>query len=443
MRCKNPGCLKEFKPASGGQKYCTAECQQDYNRTLRRKPQMTKECRNCGKEFTTAIKHQAYCTPRCKLDHESTGRLVNAHGECRQCGKDFTVTNVNKVYCPDCIGTVDPVQEKRTAYERKTKERELAEVLKDEAARTQVVEAICAAQEKHTGWEPRRFNIPDSFKFPEEQANIIFSDWHTGEKLTKKETGGLAEYDQKLERKRLERCVESQAKIISIHTGGGVKIKHCNAWIPGDLITGEKVYKGQPAYIDAYTAEQVVIAKNLLAETLLNMLDIYETITCRAVIGNHPRMGEKGEGPTWNNHDWLTYLWTADLLQNYPQIKWDIPWSWFLVAEVMGWRFCMQHGDDIPMYKRIPWYGMEQDQRDMGDMLWDINESPPYYYIYAHFHTAEQAELVHGERIVNGSLVGGSMLSTKRLKRVSRPSQTFFGLSKKKGITWRYNLYLD
>jgi hypothetical protein len=79
----------------------------------------------------------------------------------------------------------------------------------------------------------------------------------------------------------------------------------------------------------------------------------------------------------------------------------------------------------------------------MSAMLWDIETSPPHYWLYGHFHQAEQAELVHGERIINGSLVGGSQFSIQKMKRTSRPSQSFFGLAKKKGITWRYNLYLN
>lgn len=246
-----------------------------------------------------------------------------------------------------------------------------------------------------------------------------------------------------IERQRLVNCVQAQSEIVGIQQDGGVPINHCNVHLLGDINTQEKIYKGQHAYIEKYTADQVIYSKNLLGEVLLNMLDMYATIDCYCVVGNHGRMGEKGEGPTWNNFDYLTYFWTRDLLKNYPQIRWFIPRSWFYTVTIMGWRFCGSHGDDVQMYKRIPWYGLERDVNDMSAMLWDIDQAPPNYWLYAHFHTSEQAELTHGERIMNGSVVGGSMLSTKGLKRVSRPTQTFFGLSEATGITWRYPLWLD
>jgi hypothetical protein len=439
MNCKRCGA-----ELTGRQRlYCSGDCHvADYN-AKRRRPAGPGTCRNCGKDFEKSCKTQAYCSPACKASHEATGKLVGLERECAQCGSEFLVTSENKKYCPDCKVTIDPAQETRTRLERDRKKRELSEALLDEAQRTQVVEELVSAQERVEGWTPRPFNITLGRKFPAEHANMVFGDWHIGEKITKEESGGLAEYDMAIARRRLERCVASQAEIVGIQNAGGIPIKHCNVWLLGDIVTGEKIFKGQHAYIDAYTADQVVYAKNLLGEVLLNMLSIYDTISCHCVVGNHGRMGEKGEGPTWNNFDYLLYNWTADLLKNYPQIKWNIPRSWFTIAEPMGWKVCLSHGDDVKMFQRIPWYGLERDVNDMSAMLWDIEQSPPNYWLYAHFHTMEQAEQVHGERLMNGSVVGGSMLSAKALKRVSRPSQTYFQLSKSKGITARYSLWLD
>jgi hypothetical protein len=424
--------------------YCSDECKRESYNESRRKPKVTHRCRNCDEEFETALEDQAYCSPKCKLEYENGGRRVNTKRECSQCGEEFVVDLKHKKYCPACAENPDPVRERITQAERKRREQEIAETLKDEAARTQVIEQLLAAQDRVSDWKPERFfTFKGRPKYPKEQANMLFGDWHMGEKITLEESGGLAEYNSAIGRERISKCLESQAEIIDIQNRGGVRVDHCNVWFLGDIVTGEKIFRGQHAYIDAYTADQIVASKNLIAETLLNMLDIYKSINCYCVVGNHGRMGEKGEGPTWNNFDWLVYQWAEDKVATYPQIKWEIPRSWFLVSEIMGWRFCAQHGDDIQMYKRIPYYGLERDTNDMAAMLWDIEEHPPNYWLYAHFHQSEQAELTHGERIMNGALPGGSLFSAKKLKRVSRPSQTFFGLSKKRGITWRYNLYLD
>jgi hypothetical protein len=424
--------------------FCSDVCQQaDYNDRRRVIFDKAGECAFCGKPFEKVISTQRFCCPEHKVRWESEGKRLNASNECAQCGAEFIIDAAHKKYCPECAENIDPLAEKRQGIKRKRVEKELAHALLDESARTQVVEALTEAQERVKPWTPRRFNIKVKQKYPQQEANILFGDWHWGEKVTIEETGGLGEYNTEIAGRYLERCVQAQAEIVGIERAGGIPIKHCNAWLLGDIIPGEKIYKGQHTYIEEQTADQVVGAKNALAETLLNMLDIYESITVRAVVGNHGRMGEKGEGPTWNNFDYLVYLWARDLLKDCPQIEWIIPRSWFLVDDVMGWRFCASHGDDVRMFQRIPWYGLERDVNDMSAMLWDIETSPPTYWLYAHFHQTEQAEQTHGERLMNGSLPGVSMLSVKGMKRRGRPSQTFFGLSEKRGITWRYPLWLE
>ncbi len=440
-------CKKKFPKNNPGQKFCPlpAECRKLAYNESRRKDLGKGICRFCGSEFQKAAISQIYC-PRpatCKGDYEQAQRRLETIKQCRQCGADFTVDTDHKVYCPECKDNVDPIAEARAKQERERKKQDMTAALLDERNRTQVLDELLAANARVAGWTPKRFNVSRKKKYPVEQANIVYSDWHTGEKLTLEESGGLAEYNLDIQRQRVERSVQAQAEIVGIQQDGGVPINHCNVHLLGDVVTQEKIYKGQHAYIEAYTADQLVYAKNLLAETLLNMLSIYHTIDCYCVPGNHGRMGEKGEGPTWNNFDYLLYHWTRDLLQKYPQIRWCIPRSWFYTTVILGWRFCGSHGDDIQMYKRIPFYGLERDVNDMSAMLWNIDETPPNYWLYAHFHTHEEAELVHGERFMNGSVVGGSMLSTKKLKRVSRPNQTFFGLSESRGVTWRYPLWLD
>jgi len=445
--CAYDKCKKLFPKNAPGQRYCgqPADCNRLAYNESRRKKLGTTECLFCGKKFQKRTSNQRYC-PRpatCKSDYENAKQRANTVKQCRQCGDDFIVDADHKVWCEKCKDNVDPVLAAQTAQDRKQKERELKEALLDERNRTNVVKELLAANERIAGWTPKRFRVNLGKKYPEEQANVVFSDWHTGEEITLEESGGLAEYNMAVQQQRLERCVAAQSEIVGIQIDGGVPIRHCNVHWLGDINTGEKIYKGQHVYIEAQTADQMIYSKNLAAEILLNMLDIYKTIDCYCVPGNHGRMGEKGEGPTWNNFDYLTYMWTRDLLKEYPQIRWFIPRSWFYTVTIMGWRFCGSHGDDIQMYKRIPWYGLERDVNDMSAMLWDIDQLPPNYWLYAHFHTSEQAELTHGERIMNGSVVGGSMLSTKGLKRRSRPSQTFFGVSKSRGITWRYPLWLE
>jgi hypothetical protein len=445
MICKRPDCHNEFEPR-GSQFYCNKECARlDYNAS-RRKPQIEKECRHCHSKFKTAIKDQVYCSRSHKLDHEHEARKLNTQNECRQCGKTFTVTATNKVYCPDCIDKIDPILEKKTLAERKRREKEVADTLKDESERLQVIEVICAAQEKLGYRKPTKIikPTPKGHRFPDEHAGLLSSDWHVGELVRSDETAGIAEYNFDIFCKRLDKLAQAVYEIISIQSKS-YNVPVLDLWFLGDIISGENAYPGQHAYLDLVTADQLVLGKEKAAEFLVNLLDVFDKIVVRAVIGNHGpiiRQGGKPVGPTWNNFDYLFYQMLKDNLQNYPQIEFKIPRSPFMVDTVLGWSFCAQHGEKVRMYQgQTPWYGLDRDVARMRDMLHSIEEDF-YYALYAHFHTQEQAELTAGERLMNGSIVGGTLYGIN-LRRVSHPSQSFFGLSKKKGITWRYNVYLD
>jgi hypothetical protein len=388
---------------------------------------------------------QVYCSGYCKADHDAEAIKLNVKKECRQCGKEFTATNTNRVYCLGCLDKVDPVLERKTIAERRRREKEVADLLGDESERLQVIEVICAAQEKLGYRKPTKIIKPfKGRKFPDEHAELLASDWHVGELVRKEETAGLAEYNFDIFCKRLDVLAKSIYEIIDIQSKS-YNVPVLDLWFLGDIISGENVYPGQHAYIDLYTADQLVLAKEKAAEFLVNLRDVFERIVVRGVIGNHgpiSREGGRPAGPTWNNFDWLFYHMLKDRLQNYPEIEFKIPRSPFMVDKVLGWSFLAQHGEKVRMYQgQTPWYGLDRDVARMRDMLHSIEEDF-YYALYAHFHTQEQAELTAGERIMNGSIVGGSLFGIG-LRRVSHPSQSFFGLSKKKGITWRYNLYLD
>ena len=65
------------------------------------------------------------------------------------------------------------------------------------------------------------------------------------------------------------------------------------------------------------------------------------------------------------------------------------------------------------------------------------------YLTIGHFHNPATVDGARGEKIINGAWAGGSFFSLKVLQTASRPSQYFFGVTPKHGISWRYKVYLD
>ena len=67
----------------------------------------------------------------------------------------------------------------------------------------------------------------------------------------------------------------------------------------------------------------------------------------------------------------------------------------------------------------------------------------PHYTIAGHYHSAAELSNNHGRAILNGNFVGGDIYSLKELQKSSKPEQKIFGIHRKRGITWTYNLDLS
>jgi hypothetical protein len=129
----------------------------------------------------------------------------------------------------------------------------------------------------------------------------------------------------------------------------------------------------------------------------------------------------------------------ATRLQNEKRIKFYIPKAWWIIANVRGWDFLLLHGEDIKAWNGIPYYGVDRADARYTLLLQTINKS--YHYMCcAHHHSHAEIDRPVGEKLINGAWPGGSMYSYKSLNTSSVPSQLFFGVHERKGITWRYKL---
>jgi hypothetical protein len=109
------------------------------------------------------------------------------------------------------------------------------------------------------------------------------------------------------------------------------------------------------------------------------------------------------------------------------------------MVTIRNHKCLLLHGDDIPSWNSIPWYGIQRSLLQHYGLI----EEKFNYYIMGHQHTSACIDSEFGEILINGGWAGPSLLALKKLRRKSRPSQWFFGMNDKYGITWKYKLLLD
>jgi len=203
---------------------------------------------------------------------------------------------------------------------------------------------------------------------PEEMA-FLWSDSQIGQFVDQKESGGLGSYNVDIFLARLEFLKVSLKKIFEIHLDN-TPYPVFNIFFLGDIIEGSTIFPGQERQTDLHAVKQVMLAVDNIAEFVAWVAALYPwRVKCYCVVGNHGRIGKKGEQSPLNNLDYLVYVYCREKLRDYENVDFNISESWYMVVEKLGWRFLLVHGDDIRAWMGIPYYGLERSESRYQRML--------------------------------------------------------------------------
>jgi hypothetical protein len=211
----------------------------------------------------------------------------------------------------------------------------------------------------------------------------------------------------------------------------------------GDMVEGLDIFVGQTQHVDQDLYDQCFDLANDICKLIIELLNMFDHIIVKGVVGNHGRVGKKGENPHWVNWDLIVYKFIESTLANYKdRISFDFPKSWWLIEKIFDHKFLLTHGDGIKAWMGVPFYGIQRADSRWTMMLQSIHEEYNYLEI-GHFHTPSFLPRVIGETIINGCWPGGSIFALKDLLTTIRPSQAFFGVHPEKGVSFRYPIWLD
>jgi hypothetical protein len=112
-------CNKQFMPYRPFQKYHSDKCrliahEKEYRYV--RKPDVTRQCRQCGTEFVTNNKKKVFHNTKCQKEYqiENRNNLEPDERTCAYCGDKFETTHHAKKYChTDCYDEAKKEREKK------------------------------------------------------------------------------------------------------------------------------------------------------------------------------------------------------------------------------------------------------------------------------------------------------------------------------------------
>jgi hypothetical protein len=278
-------------------------------------------------------------------------------------------------------------------------------------------------------------------QYKEIEVVLQLSDIQAGTYISKEATGGFNEYNRDILKEQFYRLLKAMTSIIT-RQKQIEPIRKLNIHALGDMVEGMGIFEGQAQHTDQDLYNQVFELADLICWLIVELLYLFDEIEFSGISGNHGRVGKKGENPHFVNWDVYLYKYIEAKLQNYKQVKFNIPLSWWYLDTIQGWNFLMLHGDDIKSWNGLPYYGVDRADAKWTQLLGSIGKSYTYMEL-GHFHAPTELPRVSGEKIINGCWPGGSMFALKALATSGRPRQNMYAVHKEKGKTWSYPIWLD
>ena len=285
-----------------------------------------------------------------------------------------------------------------------------------------------------TRWNPNRIKTASK----EEDVVCMLSDIHIGAEHSLEETGGISYYNFERMSSRILNLQYGVRDIVELHSHM-YRLPKMHGACLGDIVAGDNSSgEWSQNYISMPIVEQVISGYAKIRDMLAYWLTIFDNITFYGVRGNHGRTGKRGVEKDYSNYDYLCYKFLEESFRNNPRIKFVVPKTWWILAEIRNHKLLMVHGDDIgngtPPIKKLSDF-----QSKMGDIVGE----KPKYTLAGHFHNTAELGTNSGSVLINGSFVGGDIFSLKNVHANSRPEQTIFGMNNSRGKTWKYNIDLD
>jgi predicted DNA-binding protein YlxM (UPF0122 family)/glutaredoxin-related protein len=342
---------------------------------------------------------------------------------------------------------------KSAVHRRVVKLREEPDLNAEKAELQQLTTRIRALERKRNLWETigdrivqsaKALPAIDAYDPPKERKNgylkeedwvHVISDVQAGTSFNKRDAGGLNEFNTERLKEYINFYKESFRDILDYHVN---KPKVGRVFLIGDMIEGTTIFHGQQRAVDMNTIEQVMFVVDEFSHLLNYLSSFYEKLKVYCIVGNHGRIGKKGENAVLDNFDYLAYQWMKERLRNNERISFNIPESWFQIVNVQGHNFCLIHGDNTPHGALgISFYGIQRAYQRLQKML------QPYgvefeYLVLGHHHNP--AEFYH--TFVNGSWPGGSELSINKMMQQDEPQQKLFAVNKPFGVSWKRDILL-
>lgn len=275
-----------------------------------------------------------------------------------------------------------------------------------------------------------------------EDAVLLLGDGHHDQTVTLEECNGLEEYNFQISCARAERLVDRTLHWTQNILSSAYKFRTLNVFSLGDSTSGE-IHGAKDRSEYRNQINNCLAIGQLHALMIRDLAPFFPQINVVCISGNHgrrsPRKDMHGANDNW---DYLIAKHAQTLLRDTPNVAFTIPNSWSCNVDIDGVGFHLTHGDDVPGWSGVPFYGLVRRQRALMALAPVMGGTAPQYIAMGHHHIAGSLSDVNGELILNGAWVGTDAYAFNTFAGYRKPKQLLFGVNREHGVTWKTDINL-
>ncbi len=260
-----------------------------------------------------------------------------------------------------------------------------------------------------------------SRKVRAEVAVLHLSDWQIG--------CTTEDFDTAIARDRIHQQLLPRVRQIVETRRSGAAIDELVLLVGGDMVDGSSMRANQPWEVESTAMEQALYAcPSLIAETVLDMAELFPKVRVYGVRGNHGRIGPHKGNADPKSVNWDTVAsevartQLGDLVDGERVTWWTEVETFYIQIDIAGTGLLLIHGDQFRGgggFAGIPVYSIVKKMARWADSLdgeWSV-------LMLGHYHNPTQ--LTVGSRLcyVNGTLKSKGEWELEELAMSTRPAQ--------------------
>lgn len=266
-----------------------------------------------------------------------------------------------------------------------------------------------------------------------EAALLHLTDWQVGKRTPS--------YDMATAARRVEQAAAKTVEMAEIQRSHH-PVNECHVMLGGDMVEGVAIFPGQAWEVEAAGFEQVVATAKIIESVVCYLAANFSAVHVWEELGNHGRLGRKGDHPATDNLDRMAYHLAR---ANTPtqRIEWH-PYVGPIGTHVVigNYRAFLFHGDEIKSFGgNTPAFGI---LRKMN--AWASGVIDPFVDAYGgHFHTPMTLTMANAGRVfMSGSPESDNTYAREFVAAVGKPSQRLHFIDPARGrVSAEYTLWLD